>query len=58
MDRVRCQGHETTLTDCLFSGWGMTDCSHSKDVSVHCADGMYFLLLKDADKKHWYYVGL
>ena len=33
---VYCQGNETNLADCSFSGWGTNNCGHYSDVSVVC----------------------
>lgn len=36
LNEVRCQGTETSLTDCLHGGWRDHNCGHSKDASVVC----------------------
>ena len=38
MDGVRCIGFESSLTLCLHSGWGETNCdpSHGEDAWVIC----------------------
>ena len=45
MDRVNCNGNETSLEDCGFNGWGErfhTCRSHRDDVSVVCTNGKFF----------------
>ena len=37
MDSVICDGSESKLSDCVFDGWGTSDCSHSEDVSLVCS---------------------
>ena len=39
MDRLQCNGRETALDQCTFSGWGENSCSHRDDAGVICFDG-------------------
>ncbi|KAL9908665.1 tequila isoform 2-T2 [Glossina fuscipes fuscipes] len=36
MDKVECQGNETSLRECDFSGWGVNNCSPEEVVGVVC----------------------
>eukprot|EP00057_Strongylocentrotus_purpuratus_P028572 XP_011683046.1 PREDICTED: neurotrypsin [Strongylocentrotus purpuratus] len=36
LDSVSCEGWEVRLEHCDHSGWGVHDCTHSKDVGVAC----------------------
>lgn len=36
MDEVNCRGNETTLKECDFSGWGVSDCNAEEVVGVIC----------------------
>ena len=36
MENVRCNGREEHLSDCPFSGWGVTTCTHAMDAGVWC----------------------
>ena len=38
MDDVQCIGSEDRIEDCMFPGWGTTDCEHSEDVAVFCGE--------------------
>lgn len=38
LDDVRCEGTETSITECDFPGWGMHNCGHHEDASVMCTD--------------------
>ncbi|XP_035791603.1 uncharacterized protein LOC118466427 [Anopheles albimanus] len=36
MDGVRCTGNESSLRDCEFAGWGISDCNAEEVVGVVC----------------------
>ncbi|XP_038256456.2 macrophage scavenger receptor types I and II [Dermochelys coriacea] len=36
MDEVLCFGYETSVENCIFKGWGVTDCKHDEDAGVAC----------------------
>ncbi|XP_033731921.1 neurotrypsin-like [Pecten maximus] len=36
MSNLRCDGGETRLADCRFSGWGEHSCRHWQDVALSC----------------------
>ncbi|XDV14113.1 hypothetical protein PO909_002327 [Leuciscus waleckii] len=39
LDDMNCKGSESSLSDCSFKGWGVTDCSHKEDAGVTCDTG-------------------
>ena len=44
LSNLRCSGSETSVLQCGYSGWRVTSCSHSEDVSISCgtaASGMF-----------------
>lgn len=36
MNNVACSGSESRIQDCSFSGWGASECHHSRDAGVVC----------------------
>ncbi|XP_026064709.1 galectin-3-binding protein A-like [Carassius auratus] len=39
LDDMNCKGSESSLSECNFKGWGVTDCSHKEDAGVVCETG-------------------
>eukprot|EP00117_Sycon_ciliatum_P038623 scpid28565/ scgid28669/ Lysyl oxidase homolog 2A; Lysyl oxidase-like protein 2A len=40
MDELRCNGQESSLTDCIFNAWGAHDCGHGEDAAVVCSGAL------------------
>uniref|UniRef100_A0A673M8Z4 Galectin-3-binding protein A-like n=1 Tax=Sinocyclocheilus rhinocerous TaxID=307959 RepID=A0A673M8Z4_9TELE len=38
LDDMNCKGSESSLSECSFKGWGVTDCSHKEDAGVVCTN--------------------
>ncbi|XP_028158080.1 lysyl oxidase homolog 2 [Ostrinia furnacalis] len=54
MDDVVCEGEEKSLSHCIFSGWGSSDCEPSEAAGVICFDkdsGVSTESPKSSDKK-------
>ncbi|XP_051741994.1 galectin-3-binding protein A-like isoform X2 [Ctenopharyngodon idella] len=39
LDDMNCKGSESSLSECRFKGWGVTDCTHKEDAGVVCENG-------------------
>ncbi|XP_059413491.1 galectin-3-binding protein A-like [Carassius carassius] len=39
LDDMKCKGSESSLSECSFKDWGVTDCSHKEDAGVVCETG-------------------
>jgi len=37
---VRCNGRETSITNCQYRSWSRHNCTHDNDVSVSCVSGI------------------
>ena len=38
MDEVQCVGTESSLSQCVFAGWGIENCSPFESVGISCSD--------------------
>lgn len=38
MEIIDCVGDESNWTNCEFSGWGTTACTHSEDIGLQCTN--------------------
>ena len=41
LDEVGCFGNESNIGFCAHAGLNMSDCQHSQDADVFCANGLY-----------------
>jgi len=39
---MNCKGSESSLSECSFKGWGVSDCTHKEDAGVICEAGNNF----------------
>ena len=44
MNNVDCNGTETSLDQCWFRGWDITECNHTEDAVVICQTSKFSLL--------------
>ena len=40
MASVDCEGNETSLNECKFSGWGTSECDYGESAGVQCFDNI------------------
>ena len=40
LNDLNCVGNELTFGNCSHRGWGVENCSHSKDAGVKCSTGI------------------
>ena len=52
LDDVACSGSESLLSECSHPGWGINDCTHSKDASVQCSYGSSSVRLVNGGASH------
>ncbi|XP_051543867.1 scavenger receptor cysteine-rich type 1 protein M130-like [Myxocyprinus asiaticus] len=38
MNKVQCTGKESSLTSCMFGGWGHYPCGHERDAGITCEE--------------------
>ena len=36
LNKVNCNGNESTIVNCSHDGWGIHSCTHAEDASVKC----------------------
>lgn len=36
LDGLRCEGQETSISECYHEGWGVNNCNHNEDIAISC----------------------
>ena len=36
LEGVGCHGNESRLSECVLSGWGLSQCDHDQDIGITC----------------------
>ena len=48
MNKVKCTGTETSLEQCRFKGWDISECNHTEDAAVICQSSeLSFIVLAE-----------
>lgn len=50
MDDVVCEGDEQSISQCIFSGWGSSDCEVTEAAGVICRNKVYANIVKKKKK--------
>ena len=45
LDYLKCNGHETDISECPSNGWLTNKCGHNEDASVSCSEYIFYIAL-------------
>ena len=45
LDYLKCNGHETDISECPSNGWLTNNCGHYSDASVSCSEYIFNIAL-------------
>ena len=45
LDYLKCNGHETDISECPSNGWLTNKCGHNEDASVSCSEYIFNIAL-------------